>query len=75
VRRPARANSVASGPARAIPDHLFKCTRCGKTLPVAAMEPNLPAAWQSCRACVVRERLGRNGWNSPLGTGDVEVKP
>ncbi len=73
--RPARANSVATGPSRVIPDGLFKCCRCGRTLPVEQRQPNLPSVWQSCRACVVRERLGRNQWNSPLGTGDVEVTP
>jgi hypothetical protein len=55
------------GHERVIPDGLFKCCRCGKTLPVEAREPGLPEVWASCKGCVVRERLRRNEWTNPLG--------
>lgn len=65
-RRPARANSKATGPVRAIPAGMAKCFCCGRTLPAEVMQPEMPLEWQRCRECH-RKALAdeRNPWKTP----------
>ncbi len=65
MKRPARSDSVATGPVREIPPHLFKCDMHGATLPVEQRHPDSPDHCQACRPC----------WAKWLDTSDKNKNP
>lgn len=48
------------------PPGTFRCLRCGRRLPVAKRQPDLPAEWESCRACHARGLCTRDKYRNPL---------